>query len=84
MKYAWCQSAVTSTSAISNWNTIHVFVLVCVCMHACVCICSCMYASIYVCMYVCVYVTVRVSNQGFSQIPKTFRDFVKSLFHSGI
>ena len=34
------------------------------------------------CIYI--YVTVRVSNQGFSQIPKTFRDFVKSLFHSGI
>ena len=27
---------------------------------------------------------VRVSNQGFSQIPKTFRDLVNSLFHSGI
>ena len=32
----------------------------------------------------CVYVTVRVSNQGFSQIPKTFRESVKFLFHSRI
>ena len=31
-----------------------------------------------------VYVTVRVSNQGFSQIPKTFRESVKFLFHSRI
>ena len=27
---------------------------------------------------------VRVSNQGFSQIPKTFRESVKFLFHSRI
>ena len=31
-----------------------------------------------------IYVTVRVSNQGFSQIPKTFRESVKFLFHSRI
>ena len=31
-----------------------------------------------------VYVTVRVSNQGFSQIPKTFRESVKFLFRSRI
>ena len=36
------------------------------------------------CLFSHIYVTVRVSNQGFSQIPNTFRDFVKSLFHSGI
>ena len=45
-----------------------------------------MYIYIYIYIYicVCVCVTVRVSNQGFSQILKTFRDFVKSLLHLGI
>ena len=37
---------------------------------------------IYISIYI--YVTVRVSNQGFSQIPKTFRESVKLLFDSRI
>ena len=39
---------------------------------------------VYIYTVVCIYVTVRVSNQGFSQIPKTFRESVKFLFHSRI
>jgi len=31
-----------------------------------------------------IYVTVRLWNQGFHEIPENFRDFVKSLIHSGI
>ena len=41
-------------------------------------ICNLIHLNIYI------YVTVRVSNQGFSQIPKTFRESVKFLFHSRI
>ena len=40
--------------------------------------------QIYIYIYIYIYVTVRVSNQGFSQIPKTFRESVKFLFHSWI
>ena len=40
--------------------------------------------NIHLCIYRHIYVTVRVSNQGFSQIPKTFRESVKFLFHSRI
>ena len=45
-----------------------------------------MYIYICVCVniYTCMYVTVKVSNQGFSQIPKTFRESVKFPFHSRI
>ena len=44
-----------------------------------------MYTYIYTHItYIYIYVTVRVSNQGFSQIPKTFRESVKFLFHSRI
>ena len=66
----------------------YIYIYIYTYLYSCLFICLFVYFSLYMMILMpklnFIYVTVRVSNQGFSQIPNTFRESVKFLFHSRI